>query len=86
MSTLTFKATGSWLLLIALTLLSVAASESVRNPAVMILIVVLAVIIKGQSIVDVFMGLQSAPALWRRLLLSYVIVVPATIGAVIVWL
>jgi|GEM_PF-922784 cytochrome c oxidase subunit IV len=86
MSTLTVKATNSWLLLISLTFLSLAASEWVKNPAVMILVVVLAVIIKGQSIVDIFMGLKTAPVVWRRLLLSYVIVVPAIIGAVTVWL
>ncbi|WP_417567519.1 cytochrome C oxidase subunit IV family protein [Marinobacter sp.] len=86
MSTLTVKATNSWLLLISLTLLSLAVSEWVKNPAVMILVVVLAMTIKGQSIVDIFMGLKTAPVVWRRLLLSYVIVVPAIIGAVIVWL
>lgn len=86
MSTLTVKATYSWLLLTFLTLLSVAASEWVKNPSVAIVVVVLAVIIKGQCIVDIFMGLKTAPAIWRRLLLSYAIVVPAIIGAVIVGL
>lgn len=86
MSTLTVKATNSWLLLISLTMLSLAVSEWVKSPAVMILVVVLAVIIKGQSIVDTFMGLKTAPVVWRRLLLSYVIVVPTIIGAVTVWL
>ncbi len=86
MSTLTIKATNSWLILISLTLLSLAVSEWVENPAMMILLVVLTVIIKGWNIVDIFMGLNTAPVVWRRLLLSYVIVVPAIIGAVIVWL
>lgn len=86
MSTLTVKATNSWLLLISLTMLSLAVSEWVKSPVVMILVVVLAVMIKGQSIVDIFMGLKTAPVVWRRLLLSYVIVVPAIIGAVTVWL
>lgn len=86
MSKLTAKATSSWLLLISMTLISVAFSEWVKNPAVMTLAVILAVIIKGRSIVDIFMELKTAPVVWRQLLLSYVIVVPATVGAVIVWL
>jgi cytochrome c oxidase subunit IV len=86
MSELTIKATNSWLSLISLTLLSLAISEWVKNPAVMTLLIVLAVILKGRSIVDIFMGLNTAPVVWRRLLLGYVMVVPAIIGVVMVWL
>jgi len=86
MSELTIKATNSWLTLISLTLLSLAISEWVKNPAVMTLLIVLAVILKGRSIVDIFMGLNTAPVVWRRLLLGYVMVVPAIIGVVMVWL
>jgi len=86
MSELTIKATNSWLTLISLTLLSLAISEWVKNPAVMTLLIVLAVILKGRSIVDIFMGLNTAPVVWRRLLLGYVMVVPAIIGIVMAWL
>ncbi|MCG7200285.1 cytochrome C oxidase subunit IV family protein [Marinobacter pelagius] len=86
MSTLTIKATNSWLILNALTLLSLAATELVGNLSVLILFVVLTVIVKGQTIVDVFMGLKTAPVTWRRLLLAYVVVVPGIIGAIMVLL
>lgn len=86
MSPLSIKATSSWLVLITLTLLSLAATELVKNPAILIAFVVLTIIVKGQAIVDVFMELRTAPAAWRWLLLSYVIVVPAIIGAIMVLL
>lgn len=86
MSTLTIKATNSWLVLITLTLLSLAATELVGNASVLILFVVLTVIVKGQAVVDVFMGLKTAPVTWRWLLLSYVIAVPAIIGAIMILL
>ena len=45
----------------------------------------LTVMIKGQQITDIFMDLSTAPPLWRRLLLSYVILLPTILG-LIYWL
>ena len=38
--------------------------------------------VKGLQIIDIFMELKHAPKLWRRLLLSYVILVPTIISLI----
>lgn len=82
MSTLTLQATRSWLILLTLTLLSVGAAYVSISPGILMMIVVTTVVIKGQQIVDIFMGLNDAPKRWRRLLLSYVLIVPTFIGLI----
>lgn len=39
-------------------------------------------LIKGLLIVDVYMELKQAPALWRNLLRGYVILIPMSIGLI----
>lgn len=72
----------SWFLLIALTLLSVFIGEFFKDPTVFILLVLLIVFLKGQQIVDIFMELKTAPRMWRLLLLSYVILIPAIVSVI----
>lgn len=76
------QATRSWLVLMALTFLSVASTNFVVSSSFLIALVVATVVIKGQQIVDIFMGLNVAPKRWRGLLLSYVLIVPAIIGLI----
>lgn len=81
------RSTTAWVLLICLTLISAslgwyfAETEAVEQPW-LISLVWLTVMIKGQQIVDVFMELSGAPKLWRLLLLSYVIILPAIISLI----
>lgn len=72
----------SWLILIALTLLSVFIGEIVENHTLFILLVLAIVFLKGQQIVDIFMELKTAPRMWRLILLSYVILIPAIITTI----
>jgi len=73
-------ATVSWLVLICLTILAVAASQFGLEKHWLILLVFVLTFCKGKLVVDIFMDLFSAPKLWRRLLTSYVIVVPMITG------
>jgi cytochrome c oxidase subunit 4 len=41
-------------------------------------------LIKGLQIVDVYMELKQAPALWRNLLRAYVVLLPLSIGIIYV--
>jgi len=36
---------------------------------------------KGMWVIDVFMGLRAAPALWRRVLLGWLLVLTGSLGA-----
>lgn len=69
----------SWLLLIALTLVSVFAGKVFDNNVIFICSVLLIVFLKGQQITDIFLELREAPKMWRMLLLSYVFIIPSII-------
>jgi cytochrome c oxidase subunit 4 len=73
-------ATVSWLVLICLTTLAVVASQLGLEKHCLILLVFGLTFCKGKLVVDIFMDLFSGPKLWRRLLTSYVIVVPMITG------
>lgn len=75
--------TGAWLVLLALTLIAVYISTLSLSYGAMISIVVFTTVVKGQQIVDIFMGMKKAPAKWRILLLGYVVLVPLLTGSVI---
>ena len=72
--------TISWLVLIFLTSLAVAASQFGLERHWLILLVFGLTFCKGKLVVDIFMDLFSGPKLWRRLLTSYAIVVPMITG------
>lgn len=75
----TRQATRTWLLLISLTLISVLIGQLFNQAVIFTITIMLIVIIKGQQIIDVFMGMGNAPKGWRILMLSYTIVVPLII-------
>ena len=74
---------ASWAWLLLLTLISVGignyAHSSTMSSGLFIFSVMLIVALKGQQIVDIFMELKHAPKNWRKLLLSYIIIVPTVI-------
>jgi len=75
-------AISSWLLLIALTIISIFLTNLFENRSVYIISALLIVIVKGQQIVDVFMELNKAPRFWRLLLLSYIVLIPLIIAII----
>lgn len=80
------KSTISWLWLLALTVLSTYIGEFFElfdaQNSLFISTVLFIVFLKGQQIIDIFMELEHAPSLWRRLLLGYVILLPIIIGLI----
>ena len=82
------KSAISWLVLIALTVISAYADIMLElfnmQKSVFILIILFIVFLKGQQVVDIFMELKQAPKLWRRLLMSYVALLPLIIGLIYV--
>ncbi|KGJ89458.1 cytochrome C oxidase subunit IV family protein [Thalassotalea sp. ND16A] len=73
----------SAVILVLLTLVSTMLAQSTTPIGVLAFLVTLSVVVKGQQIIDVFMELNTAPAKWRWLLLSYVILVPLILAAII---
>lgn len=80
------KSTLSWLWLLVLTVISTYVGQFLElftlDKNLFIIIVLFIVYLKGQQIIDIFMELKQAPKLWRRLLLSYVVLVPSIIGLI----
>ena len=73
----------SVIMLLLLTLASTWLAQSNISLSIIAILVTLSVIVKGQLIVDNFMELYQAPNKWRYLLLSYVVVVPSVLAAII---
>jgi cytochrome c oxidase subunit 4 len=69
--------------LVVLTLFSTILAQSTIQISVVAVLVTLSVIVKGLFITDIFMELYTAPSKWRWLLLSYVILVPLILAAII---
>jgi cytochrome c oxidase subunit IV len=80
------KSTISWVLLLALTVVSAYVGLFLElfnaQESFFVFIVLFIVFLKGQQIIDIFMELEHAPSLWRRLLLCYVILLPIIIGLI----
>jgi len=78
----------TWLILIFLTILSVFLGNEFNLPlkhnALLVLIVMFIVTLKGQQIIDMFMELSLAPQKWRLLLMSYIIIIPTVITLIYV--
>lgn len=70
----------SWLLLMALTFLSVYMVNFISSPPLFISCALIIVFLKGQQIIDIFMELRHAPKRWRLILLSYVVLLPLVIA------
>ena len=73
-------ATVSRKILISLTILAVVLDQFSIERYLLLALVFIITVVKGKIVVDVFMGLLTAPKLWRRLLTSYVLVVPMVTG------
>ncbi len=72
--------TGIWLLLLALTGLTYTVAElGLGGPVIVAMVLVIAVV-KGQLVVDRFMGLKWVPLQWRGLLFGYLLLVCGLIG------
>jgi len=69
----------SWLLLIALSVMSIYMGLFIQNKSLFIISVLFIVFLKGQQIIDIFMELYHAPKKWRLLFLSYVVLLPLII-------
>lgn len=73
----------STIVLILLTFMSIWLAQSTMQQNVLVILVTLSVVVKGQLIVDTFMELYQAPNKWRYLLLSYVVLVPLILAIII---
>jgi cytochrome c oxidase subunit IV len=73
----------AFVLLVVATLVALYASYDWHKTTVSVFVVLALLVFKGQQIVDVFMELRHAPSKWRYLVLSYVVLVPAILFAVI---
>ncbi len=72
--------TRHWLLLLALTALSFGMAESAWSGNAVLVPVLLATLVKGRVVADRFMALRHAGALWRWIVLGWLIVVLGTIA------
>ena len=66
-----------WLALVAATLASYTLGERMMDSpwhAWAVALVFALVLAKGRWVIDVFMGLRTAPALWRRVVLGWLMV------------
>jgi cytochrome c oxidase subunit IV len=63
----------------------VASLSNIRPSVrlVSIIVIVLMTMIKGMQIVDVFMEMRDAPKQWRRLALSYPIIIPLVLTLIL---
>ena len=82
MNITTRNATATWILLIALTILSVFLGRDLNSSIWLITVATLIIAVKGFQIVEIFMGLKFAPHYWRSLFVTYVVVIPLLIGVI----
>ena len=69
----------AWLLLISLTLVSVLIAETKNFTDISAAIVCFVIAIKGHVVVDTLMGLKHAHASIRKVMLSYMYIIPGLI-------
>lgn len=75
------KLTGTWILLVALTLVSAGLGSLGLSQELLVFLVLLTVLIKNHQIIDVFMELKSAPLLWRGLMQFFTLAIVIAVGA-----
>lgn len=78
------KLTGTWLLLIALTLVSAGLGALQIPQELLIFLVLLTVLIKNYQIIDVFMELKNAPLLWRGLMQCFTLFIVVAVGITLI--
>jgi cytochrome c oxidase subunit IV len=75
-----YTSTFEWLLLLALTGLSVGLAETGLPGTAVLIPVLLATLIKGRIVIDRFMALQQAAPAWRWVVLGWMFVVVGLIA------
>jgi cytochrome c oxidase subunit IV len=75
-----YRALQVWLVLVVLTLLTYAAGRAGLGGRLVITGLLLSVVIKGQLIADVFMGLRGVRNPWRWMVTGWLLVVVTLIG------
>lgn len=75
----TAQATGVWLILITLSIIAAWIGEFGNVNAEIVTFIVVALVIKGQLVVDQFMGLKHVSWLWRGIMSAFCIVIGAII-------
>ena len=78
------KLTGTWLLLIALTLTSAGLGSLELSEELLVFLVLLTVLIKNYQIIDVFMELKNAPLLWRGLMQCFTLFIVVAVGVTLI--
>lgn len=78
------KLTGTWVLLILLTLTSAGLGSLQLPQGLLVFLVLLTVLIKNQQIIDIFMELKNAPLLWRGLMQCYTLFIVIAVGVSLV--
>ncbi len=73
------KLTIIWIILILLTLSSALVGYFKLSGLYIVGFVLLTVIIKGQMIIDYYMGLKNVRGYWRLAMLGFIFVIPAII-------
>ncbi len=73
------KLTIIWIILIVLTLSSTLVGYLELSGLYIVGFVLLTVVIKGQMIIDYYMGLKNVRGFWRHAMLGFVFVIPAII-------
>jgi hypothetical protein len=69
----------AWVLLISLTLISVLLAETKNFNNISATLVCFVISVKGHVVVDTLMGLKHAHASIRKVMLSYMYIIPALI-------
>lgn len=78
MGTMTCHVTRAWILLVLLTLLSMAASHSIAGGVAGSGLVLTAAVAKGRSMVMDFLKLRHVPSGWQLLLSSWLVLIAAS--------
>ncbi|PVE20562.1 hypothetical protein DC522_31565 [Microvirga sp. KLBC 81] len=78
MRTMTCHVTRAWILLVLLTLLSMAASHSIAGGIAGSGLVLTAAVAKGRWMVMDFLKLRHVPSGWRLLLSSWLVLIAAS--------
>lgn len=71
--------TGAWVLLLGLAATSFRLAHDSPSRTLMVLVLLLT-LLKGQLVVDYFMGLRHVRLLWRVVMSTYLVTVGALIG------
>jgi len=82
MTKYTKKSLFSYTVLLLLTFVSVVLNHVVSHRSIFVILVLFIVFLKGQQITDIFMELKHAKRMWRIILLSYVLLLPAIIAGI----